>query len=309
MDRNAHELALRLLRHLGLGDQAGVAKQERAQRGELPQRLDRCRVKWLIGLAAHRQQPDRLAADRERGDQEASIGLHDRLEALRCTRVFAGGQFDRVPSGDAGEHLGHQGPAGADELAGRGRFDHHLGAFEPSERCAVGVDRRARPLQQAAQHGIELHLAGDIFGRFCRRAQTRGRLVGALPGRLPFFEEPGITQGEPGDRPQQGQCREIRRGEGAILVTAEDQHANGPRAVDEGHDRYVAHVGERLAELRRRLVGCQSATERRLQRVDRLLHQRLTREIIERIALPDPGQLTGLAVGGFDHDVVVNQAG
>ena len=128
---------------------------------------------------------------------------------------------------------------------------------------------------------IQLHLAGDILGRFCRRAQPCGHLVGTLACRLPFFEEPGITQGEPGDRPQQRQCREVRRGEGAILVTAEDQHADGPRTVDEGHDRHVTHVGERLAELGRGLVGCQSATERRLQRVDRLLHQRLSREIVE----------------------------
>ena len=213
-----------------------------------------------------------------------------------------------MPTGHAGQHFWHQGPASADQLPGRGRFDHHLGAFEPGERRAVGADRRARPLQQAAQHRIQLHLAGDILGRFCRLAQTRGRLVGALPSRLPFLEEAGITQGEPGDRPQQGQRCEVRRGEGAVLVTAEDQHADGPPAVDEGHNRHVPHVGQRLAELGRGLVGCQSTAERRLQRVDRLLHQRLSREIVERVALPDPGQLSGAAVSGFDHDVVVNQA-
>ena len=55
VDGNAHELALRLLGDLGLGDQPGVAKQESAERGELLQRLHRGRVKRLIGFSAHRK--------------------------------------------------------------------------------------------------------------------------------------------------------------------------------------------------------------------------------------------------------------
>src|SRR3989442_1134313 len=149
---------------------------------------------------------------------------------------------------------------------------------------------------------------------------TRKRLYGCTtdsrPSGAPVYSAVVSSTGCPlvtpastlGISGQQGQCREVRRGEGAILVAAEHQHADSPPTVDEGHDRHVAHVGERLAELGRGRVGCQATTERRLQRVDRLLHQRLSCEVVKRIPLPDPCQLPGLAIRRFDDDVVVDQA-
>src|SRR4029077_17945623 len=84
---------------------------------------------------------------------------------------------------------------------------------------------------------------------------------------------------------------------------------DGPSAGHQWDDGHVAHAGERFSELWRGSVGRQSPAEGGPQGVDRLLDQWLSLEIVQRVALPDPGPLAGPAVGSFDHDVVVEQAG
>src|SRR5207302_830760 len=51
------------------------------------------------------------------------------------------------------------------------------------------------------------------------------------------------------------------------------------------------------------------AAEGRFQRLDGLFDQRLAGEVVERVALADPGQGAGPAVGRLDDHVLVDQAG
>ena len=68
-------------------------------------------------------------------------------------------------------------------------------------------------------------------------------------------------------------------------------------------------IGDRLPKLGRRAIDREAPAERRLHALDRFFDQRLAGEVIERVALPDPGQLAGSTVGRLDHHVVVAQAG
>ena len=79
--------------------------------------------------------------------------------------------------------------------------------------------------------------------------------------------------------------------------------------MDQGQDGDVPDVGQRLTELGRGFVECEATAEGRLQALDRLLHQWLPFEIIERVPLAHPGQLAGPAISRLDHDVVVDEAG
>ena len=79
--------------------------------------------------------------------------------------------------------------------------------------------------------------------------------------------------------------------------------------MHQGQDRDLPHIGKRLPKLGRRLVQCQATAEGRLQALDRLLHQWLPFEIIERVALPYPGQLPAPAVGRLNYYLVIDQAG
>ena len=78
--------------------------------------------------------------------------------------------------------------------------------------------------------------------------------------------------------------------------------------MGQGQHRDVPHVGERLAELGRRFVYLQPTAKGGFERIDRLLDQWLTFEIGERVVLSDPGQLASPAIGGFDHDLVADDA-
>jgi len=71
----------------------------------------------------------------------------------------------------------------------------------------------------------------------------------------------------------------------------------------------MLHVSDRLPKLGRGAVAGEPAAEGRLHRFDRCLDQRLAGEVVEGIALADPGHLSVSAVGRFDQHVVVAQAG
>ena len=142
MDRDTHELAFRLLRLARLLDQSRVAKQQRAECRELLERLNRRRIKRLVGGPAHGQEPNGFAADDKGCHEEATVWLHHRFHTFRCPGILGRAQLHGAASRDPGQNLGHQWPARADQLPGRGRFDHHLSPFQAGQRRAVGAYRR-----------------------------------------------------------------------------------------------------------------------------------------------------------------------
>lgn len=99
------------------------------------------------------------------------------------------------------------------------------------------------------------------------------------------------------------------RAKGPVLIATENEQSYRFSAVHQRQRGNLFDLGERRAELRSRSLERELATVRRLERVDRLLDQRLAGKIVDRIALPDPRNTPCVADRRLDDDLVVDQAG